>query len=149
MRIVIVSALIFITGCTAQGALSPEDAYYRLRVSCHSGDAEAVVLLLSKSALQRIETLVGKIKALNDARIEALAGEMKTSVDELKNLTTTKFISIQLSLEKSSPQIIPLLQSKLRETVIHENRATLINDAGVMMKLVKEGPYWKFDEGIF
>lgn len=149
MRVIIASTLIFIAGCTAFGALTPEDAYYQLRRACLRGDAEAVVPLLSKNTQQRMETIVGKINALDASRMEALATEMKISAGDLKNLTITKFISIQLLLEKKSPRIIYFLQSKPRQTTIHENRATLINEAGVMMKLVREGQYWKFEESVF
>ncbi len=150
MRAIILCSLILISGCAPRGPLSPEEAYYGLRQACLQGDGEAVMTFLSVNTIQRMEHIIAEIRSLNEERLKALAGEMMTTPENLKTLTLPRFLSLQLSMEKSGPRaIIPFLQTKPAKITVHENRATLINEAGVMMKLVKEGPYWKFEEGVF
>lgn len=150
MRALTACLIFMCAGCASQGALTPEEAYYSLRAACIREDAPAVEKLLSKNSIKRIETVVSQIARLEGARAEGFAREMKTAPEALKALTVTKFIALQLSLEKAgTPQFVPFLRSKPKNISINEKSATIVNENGIMMKLVKEGPYWKFEESFF
>ncbi len=150
MRAIIFIVVLFIAGCAAQGALTPEEAYYGLRAAWTRGDAQSVHKFISSSSLQNIETLAEKIRSLDDVRLQALARAMNTAPENLKTLTPEKLIAIQIAAEQtSSSPIAQFLRAKPAKITIHENTAEIINKDGVMMKLVKEGPYWKFEEGVF
>lgn len=150
MRAVMLCLLVLVSGCAPRGPLSPEEAYYGLRAACMQGDGEEVARFLSANTLQRLEHLIAGIRSLPEDRLKTLANEMKTTPENLKTLTPPRFIALQLAMEKTGTRaIIPFLQAKPTKVTVNENRAELVTEAGVMMKLVKEGPYWKFEESVF
>jgi hypothetical protein len=139
-----------LVSCTPQGALSPDEAYYRLRAAFVHGNAEAVEKLLSENSQKRLGMIIAQLASLEEKRAIRIAQEMKIAPAEIKRLTIRKFISLQLQHERNETiNFLQLLRSKPSHVSIKGNRAILINEAGVSFELVKEDIYWKFEKSFF
>lgn len=142
--------VIFIISCAPRRALTPEDAYYGFKAAYLQGNDEEALNFLSSSTIKKMEDLIKKIKSFDDSKLQALALSMKCSIEELKTITPAKIISLQRRMDKNERvKIISFFESKPATIKIHENWAEIINESGIKMVLVKEGPYWKFSESIF
>ncbi|MCX7679579.1 MAG: hypothetical protein N2316_10220 [Spirochaetes bacterium] len=149
MRAIIAIAFFLIT-CTPKGALTPEEAYYGLKAAYQQGNDEAVIQYLSTSTLQKMEELIAKITSSDVTVLQAWAESMMSTPEELRRLTPKTFIALQRRMDKKAEvQLASFFLTKPIAIAIKENRAEIINEAGIKMKLVKEGPYWKFEESIF
>jgi hypothetical protein len=139
-----------LVSCTPRGALSPEEAYYRLRAAFVHGNAEAVEKLLSENSQKSLGMIIARLASLEEKRAIRISQEMKIVPAELKRLTIRKFILLHFQSERNETMnFLQLLRSKPSHISINGNRAILINEAGVPFELVKEDIYWKFEKSFF
>lgn len=153
MRVLSLTAVIItlLSSCTPRGAVTPEDAYYMLRKACRDGDGAAIEKLLSAQSRARVASLTATLARMDDRQAEGVAREMGVARESLHGLTVKDFLSLQLKIERDTggKALWPLVSRRIAKTTVKDDRAAVINEDGVEMKLVREGPYWKFEGGIF
>ncbi|MBP7584772.1 MAG: hypothetical protein KBA61_12095 [Spirochaetes bacterium] len=153
MRLLSLSAVILalLASCAPRGAVTPEDAYYMLRKACRDGDGPGVERLLSQRSHARVLSLTATLARMDDGQAEGVAKEMGVPRESLRTLTVKDFLSLQLRIERDTggKALWPLVSRRIAKTTIKGDTAAVITEDGVEMKLVREGPYWKLDGGIF
>ena len=80
-----------------------------------------------------------------------VARELGIPAESLKRLEARSLLSLQLKIERESggKMIWPLVSRRIASTQVRGDRASIITESGAEMKLVREGPYWKFEQGLF
>lgn len=155
MRLLIPVIVIAFAGilmsCAPRGAVTPEDAYYMLRKACSEGDGAGVEKLLSRQSLARLTTITRALAGMEERQTGPVARELGIPAENLKRLDVRDFLSLQLKIERESGGKVlwPLVSRRISRTIIRGDRAAIVTEGGAEMKLVREGPYWKFDQGLF
>jgi hypothetical protein len=148
---IVIAFSVILAGCAPRGALTPEDAYYMLRKACHDGDGAGIEKLLSRQSLVRITTITRMLAGMEDRQAGPVARELGIPAENLKHLDVRDFLSLQLKIERESGGKVlwPLVSRRISRIIIRGDRAAIVTEGGAEMKLVREGPYWKFDQGLF
>ncbi len=143
---IIIGFALFIS-CKSEGALTPEQAFNKLRNAYQNSDAGAVVAILSTGSNNKVKEIIAMIAAMDENQLKSLSERFEVTVDKMKNLSVKDYIALQLSMgEKIGGDILKeITKHEIIGTDKNERTAVVRVGNGMEIVFVKEGKYWKFD----
>ena len=136
-----------IPSCKPGGALTPDEAFERLRSAYREGDAAAIQDLLSTPSREKIGTVIRGFARMNDVQKKALSSRLGVPPEDLGSMTVKKYLEIQLAVgrEHGNDVVMKCTGERIISREKQGNRATLTFATGHQLGFLKEGPYWKLD----
>ncbi len=131
--------------CTPQGAMTPRDAFFSVRIAFEKGDPDVLERVLSEQSIARVRRICALFAGMNDRQLAEIAATYGVEPAVLKDLSLRGYLELFLSREKRGGSIARSLKARIVSTHKEERKATVFLENGMEFDFVKEGPYWKFD----
>ncbi|HDP80945.1 MAG TPA: hypothetical protein ENN21_08905 [Spirochaetes bacterium] len=138
---------LMLSHCAQRGPLTPEEAFHALSRAYHRGDSVALLRLLSRDSLDKVNHAAGMFARMSNEQREIIAGRLEVDPDRLKTLTPAQYLDLQFKLGRrlEEDSVREATSLKIVGSRVEKARAAVRVANGMELFFVKEGPYWKFD----
>jgi hypothetical protein len=137
--------LLILFSCGSGGPLTPLESFKVIKSAVEKNDSEMILSNLTKSSLNKINTLSSMIKEMRSDQISVLSEKYGYSPDKIKNLKNSDSIALYFFSDATNIKLGKYFQENIVSTSIHGGRARLKTESGIELDFIREGPYWKFD----
>ncbi|HPM35830.1 MAG TPA: hypothetical protein PLE16_14665 [Spirochaetota bacterium] len=136
------SLILVLTALVLCSCNSADDVYKKAVKAYAEKDAAAFEKCLSSSSLSKTVSAIELIKQLSpEAKKELQAG----SKHKMKDSSVKEYLLFQMNVTAGDNSFEDRFGSKIKTVSVNGDEAEVLNENGVIVKLVKENGEWKID----
>ena len=136
------SLMIVFTALVLCSCNSADDVYKKAAKAYAENDAAAFEKCLSSSSLSKIISDIELIKQLSPEAKKELQGGSK---HKMKDSSVKEYLLFQMNVTGGNNSFEDRFGSDIKTVSVNGNEAEVLNENGVIVKLVKENGEWKID----